>query len=634
MEQTIHGILQHYWGFKQFRQLQQPIIEAVLSGKDTLALLPTGSGKSLCYQVPAIMQEGICLVISPLIALMKDQVEQLRKRGISALAIHTGMSQREIRKTMDLALNSRIKLLYLSPERIQTRVFRDFLPELPVNMVAIDEAHCVSQWGYDFRPSYLQINTLREFLPKTPFLALTASATPLVQKDITTQLQLRDPVILKGSFAREGLSYSCFEEANKLQKIVSILAQVEGSSIIYCRSRKKTAEISRHLADRGIPAIHYHAGLPQDERHLRQKEWTSNQYRIIVSTNAFGMGIDKPDVRTVIHHDVPDCLENYYQEAGRAGRDQQKAYAVLLYQKQELAELEKQLDKKFPAPETIRDVYRHLTHFMQIPLGTAAGTQFDFDLTLFCQRFKLDRTTTINALQILQAEGYCNLTEAVFMPSRLQFLANREALELLEQKYPELDDLAKTLLRQYEGLFTYPAAINESYLGRLLKKEMPEIVSLLGQLDRMGIIRYEPRKELPQLTLMAERMLPQSVFIHTDVLQRRKALAAERLKKLQRYLSGDTCRSVFLGNYFGDETIRDCGICDNCLTRKKQALSVAPLVEQLLKTLDTERQQVNQLKLLTAANYTDDQFWKAMRFLEDNSQISVGTDGWVSRSSS
>ncbi|HEY8399331.1 MAG TPA: ATP-dependent DNA helicase RecQ, partial [Flavihumibacter sp.] len=357
---SIHDILRKYWGHDQFRPLQEDIIRAALDKKDCLALLPTGSGKSVCFQVPTMAMEGVCLVISPLIALMKDQVNQLQKKGISALAIHTGMSFKEVARTMELAINNHIKFLYVSPERIQTNLFKEYLHSLPVCLIAVDEAHCVSQWGYDFRPHYLQIASLREYLPKVPILALTASATPFVQQDIISQLQLKDAVLLKGSFSRDNLSYSCFEVPNKLQKVLEIFTKVEGTGIVYCRSRKRTVDLCRQLQQHGLTATFYHAGLSQEERNERQADWTANKVRIMVSTNAFGMGIDKPDVRTVIHYDVPDCLENYYQEAGRAGRDRRKAYAVLLFQQHDLTELEAQLSRKFPSLETIRKVYQSM----------------------------------------------------------------------------------------------------------------------------------------------------------------------------------------------------------------------------------------------------------------------------------
>lgn len=629
MEQDIHSVLKAYWGYDQFRELQQEIIEQVLSGTDTLALLPTGGGKSVCYQVPAMLQEGICLVISPLIALMKDQVEQLRKKGISALAIHTGMPYKELMKTMDLAINGKIKFLYLSPERIQTKLFQEFLPELPINLLAIDEAHCISQWGYDFRPSYLQLSALRSALPKVPVLALTASATPLVQQDIIRQLDLRNAKLLKGSFAREFLSYSCFEEPNKLQKLATILKQVDGSSIVYCRSRKRTVEISRFLRDNGIPATYYHAGLPQEDRNERQQSWMTNLERVMVSTNAFGMGIDKPDVRTVVHYDVPDCLENYYQEAGRAGRDRQKAYAVLLYNQQELTELETQLMARFPSLETIRSVYRHMVHFLQIPEGTAEGLTWDFDLALFCQRFGLDRNTTIQALQVLQAEGYCALNESVFTPSKILVTANRHTLELLEKQQPASNALIKALLRNYEGLFTYPVTISESYLARLLKTETANIVQQLSALEQQSILQYEKQKDKPQLVLLAERMTASNIRINQKVQDERKKLAMARLQKMLSYITGNECRAITIGQYFGDEKMVACGICDNCLKKKKQSMPIEPITKKLLEMLRNGPLPLVQVKISMLADADEEDLWKALQWLEQSARIHIGTNGEI-----
>jgi len=627
MPKDIHAILKEYWGYDDFRPLQEDIIRSVLNGKDTLALLPTGSGKSVCYQVPAMAMEGLCLVVSPLIALMKDQVQQLQKKGISALALHTGMSYKEITKTLELAVNSKIKLLYLSPERLQTRVFKDFLPEMPVSLVAIDEAHCVSQWGYDFRPSYLQIASLRESLRGIPVLALTASATPLVQEDIIQQLSLSNANVIKGSFARAALSYSCFEEDNKPRKLLNILQQVEGCSIVYCKSRKRTVEVSKYLQEKGMSATYYHAGLDQEERHERQQLWTSNQCRIIVSTNAFGMGIDKPDVRVVVHYDVPDCLENYYQEAGRAGRDQQKAYAVLLYGQQELDELDTQLEKKFPAIETIRNVYQSLSNFLQIPSGSGEGNSYDFDLTLFCNNFNIDRAMAINALQLLQTEGYCALNESVYVPSKIQFLGDRQWLESFEQQYPRLEPLIKALLRNYEGIFSYPAIISELYLARLLRLDKSLLTNDLFLLHQHGVIDYQPKKDQPQLVLLTERVRAEYLKINQQSLDKRKLLALDRLSKFKAYITGKSCRSVYIGNYFGDAAIKDCGICDNCLQRKKQAPAMDIINAAILQALQVKSQGAEALKKQLPFNCDDELLWRSLNHLLSEQQVSMHTNG-------
>ncbi len=626
---SIHTILKNYWGYDNFRPLQEDIIRSVLNGHDTLALLPTGSGKSVCYQVPALEMPGICLVVSPLIALMKDQVGQLQHKGITSLAIHTGMSYKEVMKTMEMANNSRLKLLYVSPERLQTKLFREFLPSLPISLLAIDEAHCVSQWGYDFRPSYLQIASLREYLPKVPVMALTASATPLVQQDIATQLQLRDPVIIKGSFAREALSYSCFEEDNKLKRLANIIDNVPGCAIVYCRSRKRTVDVCRHLQEKGITATYYHAGLDQEERSERQRLWTTNQVRVMVSTNAFGMGIDKPDVRTVIHYDVPDCLENYYQEAGRAGRDREKAYAVLLYNVRELEELEMQLEKKYPSPETIRKVYQAVANFLQLPTGTGEGNTFDFDLNMFCNNFQFDRTTTINALQTLQAEGYCALNESVYTPPRVQFVCDRQWLEAYENQHPDMEMLIKAMLRNYEGIFSYPAIISESYLAKILRVDKIVVRNQLHELHQYGIIHYYPQKDQPQLLLLAERMKAEYVLINKQALDKRKALATERISSLKKYISGDGCRSLYIGNYFGDETMRECGICDNCISKIKRTIPAARVCKDMLSLLSTNEHTYESLKKGLPYACDEKNIWDCIRILESEALIRIETSGRI-----
>ncbi|MFT4022941.1 MAG: ATP-dependent DNA helicase RecQ [Flavihumibacter sp.] len=630
MPADIQQLLRSYWGYDSFRDRQEAIINSILSGRDTLALLPTGGGKSICYQVPALTKEGICIVVSPLIALMKDQVQQLRRRGLSALAIHTGMPYRELTKTLELAVNEQVKFLYLSPERIQTKLFREYLPSLTVNLLTIDEAHCISQWGYDFRPSYRQIALLREALPKVPVLALTASATELVQQDIIQQLALRQPLVLKGSFARPALSYSVFEEADKWKKLAHILQRVNGCSIVYCRTRKRTVEISRYLSSNGLPATFYHAGLPADERNERQQQWMNDQHRVMVSTNAFGMGIDKADVRTVVHMDMPDCLENYYQEAGRAGRDGQKSYAVLLYQQQDLAELEKQLEQRFPTLETVQLVYRNLVHFLQIPEGAAEGLQYDFDLNLFCERFGIDRTTALQSMQLLQAEGYCALNESVYHPSTVLVTANRSELEAVEQQRPKLDALLKTILRSYEGLFNHPVAISESYLANSLKLDREEVISQLEQLMFMGVLEYEKQKDKPQFVLLAERMLPANIRFDRAAQEKRKTLAIERLEKMKAFVAGSDCRAVFIGRYFGDNSLSPCGVCDNCLQKKKTPEAVEPVAVQICTALQsTPKQALNTLRAQIKGPCNDDTWWKALTWLEETGQITIATDGTV-----
>ncbi|HEY0041376.1 MAG TPA: ATP-dependent DNA helicase RecQ, partial [Flavisolibacter sp.] len=424
----IQSILERYWGYNAFRPQQEDIIQSVLTGKDTLALLPTGGGKSICYQVPALAQEGICIVVSPLIALMKDQVENLKKRGIGALVIYSGMQRKDIIRTLENARQDYFKFLYVSPERLETSLFKEYLPALDVNLIAVDEAHCVSQWGYDFRPSYLKISALRDELPNIPLLAVTASATEAVQKDICDKLHFKQPAIFRQSFERENVSYSVFQVYAKATKLVDILKKVQGSSIVYCKSRKRTSEVAYLLQMHGLSASYYHAGLSQDERSKRQTDWIDNKTRIIVCTNAFGMGIDKPDVRTVIHIDAPDCLENYYQEAGRCGRDGKKAYAVLLYDGKDVEELENLHVNRYPPFETIKQVYDALGNFLQIPVHNGQDKSYNFRFEDFVRNFKLNTHQALYALQAMESDGWIEYNEKNFTPSTLGFTTSKEGL--------------------------------------------------------------------------------------------------------------------------------------------------------------------------------------------------------------
>ena len=499
METSIHSILKQYWGYDQFRPLQEDIIQAVLAGRDTLALMPTGGGKSICFQVPALAQEGICIVISPLIALMKDQVEQLRKRNIPAIAIYSGMGHREIDIALDNCIFGNIKLLYLSPERLHSDLVQERIRHMKVNLFAIDEAHCISQWGYDFRPSYLKLSLLRELHPNTPLLALTASATLRVVDDIQTQLLFREQHVLKKSFARPNLGYMALEEENKMGRMLRIIHKMGGSGVIYVRNRRETQEVARFLVNHGIPADFYHAGLTMLERSQKQDAWTSNRVRAIVATNAFGMGIDKPDVRTVIHADVPDCLENYYQEAGRAGRDGKKSYAILLYQPSELEALKEQIEIRFPDLDQIKQVYQAVYNYLQVPTGAGAGEYFVFDMTRFLQNFKLDARQTLYAIQALEQDGWLTFNEQNFKPSTLGFVCDKSALYRFEEEHPNFEPLIKALLRSYEGIYDQSTAISENNLAYLLREKEEKVKQLLLQLHKAGLVEYEPKSEDPQI---------------------------------------------------------------------------------------------------------------------------------------
>jgi len=569
MQQRPIDILKQYWHYQSFRPLQEEIIQSVLEGKDTLALLPTGGGKSLCFQVPAMALPGICLVVSPLIALMKDQTEHLRRKNITAFALYAGMSRKEVINILQLTGRSNCKFLYVSPERLETDLFLEYLPSLSLNLIAVDEAHCVSQWGYDFRPPYLRIAAIRQE-SKAPILALTASATPEVLGDITDKLQFRQPNIFRGSFSRPNLSYSYFKVESRIQKITEVLQKVPGSSIIYCKTRRATREIAGQLSTLGFTAGAYHAGLSQEERSRQQDAWIKDHIRIMVSTNAFGMGIDKAAVRTVIHTDPPESIESYYQEAGRAGRDGNKAYAVLLGQEQDLVRFEAMPDARFPAPDKIRPVYQHLMNYLQLPAGSGGGNYYDFDVTRFADNFKSDVSTVMNVIKTLEQEGLMNFQQQVYLPAQVQFITGKQGLYEFEKDHALFEPLIHSLLRTYEGIFDRPVSIRERQLAFVTRKDPAQITAELLQLQAFGIIDYSPRKESPQLYFFRDRPNAEDLYIDPVNYRLRKERYADRIHTMIRFLRlGEECRSRFMANYFGDKEAKDCGICDNCLRRGK-----------------------------------------------------------------
>jgi ATP-dependent DNA helicase RecQ len=560
------SLLQQHWRYQSFRPQQEEIIKSVLEGKDTVALLPTGGGKSLCFQVPTLARPGICLVVSPLIALMKDQTDSLRRKDITAFFLHTGMSRRELVNTLQTAADSNCKFLYVSPERLETELFSSWLPSLDIRLIAVDEAHCVSQWGYDFRPSYLRIAALRNALPGIPLLALTASATPRVMADIAERLELKEPAVFKQPFTRPNLSYSFFREDNKIRKITEILEKVPGSGIIYCKTRRATREISEWLTRQGIPATAYHAGLSLEEREKRQEDWLKDRIRIIVSTNAFGMGIDKSAVRTVIHADIPESVESYYQESGRAGRDGRKAYAVLLAAAGDTERLHSLPGIRFPPLTTIREIYQHLMNYLQLPSGAGEGQYYDFDLTDFCRRFECEISSVTDILRLLEQEGVLSFQQQVSMPARVQFIAGKETLYDFEAEHPGLQPLTHGLLRGYEGIFDQPVFIRERQLAYATRKEPHQLAADLAQLEAFGIIKYDPPKEMPQLYFFRDRVAAEELYIDPVRYRERKEVYAARVRAMIRYVNiTDECRSRYLAGYFGDKDATDCGICDNCL---------------------------------------------------------------------
>ncbi len=640
----LQKILKQYWGFDSFRPLQEDIINSVLSGKDTLALMPTGGGKSLCYQVPALAKDGMCLVISPLIALMKDQVENLRKKNITAYSIYSGMSRQEVIQTLKTVINSNCKFLYVSPERLETALFKEYLPGMRVSLIAVDEAHCISQWGYDFRPPYLRIADLREELLGVPVLALTASATTDVQQDICAKLAVggtsQSPLsggwgawkIFRQSFERANLSYSVFKVDSRINKIIEILKKVPGTSIIYCKSRRRTKEISELLQLQSISADFYHAGLAQEERNRKQEEWIANKTRVIVCTNAFGMGIDKPNVRTVIHADVPDCLENYYQEAGRAGRDGKISYAVLLYDEKEIKELEELPTLRFPSIEDIRNVYQAIANYLQIPAGGGEGQYYDFDISDFLRKFKLNSHTVVYSLKSLEQEGWLSFNEQVFMPSVVKFTTSKDQLYEFEKGNPLLEPVIKTLLRAYEGIFDYPASISELLAAKLLKKHIDDVKENLRQLHHYGIIEYQPQKDTPQLFFLKDRVRSEELSINKPDYNHRKEKFVARINEMTRFIFSETqCRSKAIGVYFGDTAMRNCGICDNCLRLKAVSLSkeeFEKIHETIVNTL--QHRSLRAKELLTSLNgIKKEKAWKVIEFLQAENKIETDKTGMV-----
>ena len=566
----IRSILTRFWGFSQFRPLQEEIITSVLQGTDTLALMPTGGGKSITFQVPSLALEGICIVITPLIALMKDQVDQLTRRKIKAAAIHSGMTRNEISITLDNCIFGGYKFLYVSPERLRTEIFRTRVKEMNVNLLAVDEAHCISQWGYDFRPSYLEISLLREFLEGIPVLALTATATPEVCDDIQEQLGFRKKNLLKKSFDRENLAYVVRHTENKSRELARIIGSLDGSGIVYARNRKKCRELAQMLRDGGIPADYYHAGLKQDLRDQRHQEWTGNQFRVMVATNAFGMGIDKPDVRFVIHMDLPDTPEAYFQEAGRAGRDGIKSWSVLLFSPADKRLAEQRIGVNFPGIPKIRQVYMALCNFLQVPVGSGRGQQYDFEFGEFLHRYKLNSLLAHSALSILAREGYITITEAFNNPSRIMFRTGRDDLYGFQVNNAEFDGFIKLLLRSYSGLFTGYVKIDEAFLARRSGLPAKKVYEFLKALSSRQIIHYIPRKDVPVVTFFEERLDEKNLLISPERYNLRKERYEKRIKEMIRYATSEKlCRNQFLLGYFGQLKSPRCGRCDVCVEKKR-----------------------------------------------------------------
>lgn len=629
---TYKEILKQYWNYDNFRGIQEEIIESIGKGHDTLGLMPTGGGKSITFQVPALAQPGLCLVITPLIALMKDQVRNLRDRGIKALAVYSGMTREEIVVALENCIFGDYKFLYISPERLDTDIFRAKLRNMKINMITVDESHCISQWGYDFRPAYLKISEIRELLPTVPVLALTATATPEVVKDIQTKLGFReDSRIFRMSFERKNLAYIVRNTENKQEELLHILNSVSGSAIVYTRNRKRTREVAELLVNNEITATFYHAGLNNDVKDQRQRSWLSGESRVMVATNAFGMGIDKPDVRLVIHVDLPDSPEAYFQEAGRAGRDGQKAYAVLLYAKSDKATLSKRITDTFPDKEYIRKVYEDVNYYFQMAMGDGLGCTFAFNLDEFCRNFKHFPVQADSALKILTRAGYLEYTDEQDNASRILFTIHRDELYKLRETDPETEKLINVILRSYTGLFTDYAYINEDSLAIRSGLTRQRIYEILLMLTRRHILHYIPRKKTPYIIYTRERQEAGRLAITRDIYEERKESYITRIKAMTEYATAeDKCRSRMLLRYFGEKNEHNCGLCDVCLSKHHSGMKLGEFQE--MENQIREQLETSPLSAATLLNRINGEREKAERVLSYllSEEIIQSNDGILS----
>jgi ATP-dependent DNA helicase RecQ len=619
------SILKKYWHYDQFRPLQEDIVQSILDNNDTLALLPTGGGKSVCFQVPALIRDGLCIVISPLIALMKDQVEQLKRREIIAAAVFSGMSRREIDVVLDNCIYGPVKFLYVSPERLKTEIFLTRFAKMKVGLIAVDEAHCISQWGYDFRPPYLEISKIREVHPTVPIIALTASATAQVQDDIRDKLAFRKRQhVFRKSFARENLSFVVRKTENKEKKLLEVLTKVQGCAIIYVRSRKATQEIAEWLVRKKIGASFYHAGLDMDDRAKRQDDWIHNRSRVMVSTNAFGMGIDKPDVRLVIHVDLPENLESYYQEAGRAGRDEKRAYAVMLYNDADVANLRHKTAQAHPEPEVLRKVYQGLANYFQLAEGSGEGQSFDFDLHQFTEKFSIPAGEAYSSLRKLGEEGFIQFNESFYSPSHIYLLVDKSKLYEFQVANARFDVVIKMILRLYGGeLYSGGVKISESYLAAALHVPTDEVIRLLKSLHDLGIILYEPVKDKPQITYLLPRYDAAKLPLNIRRLAARKDLILGKMEAMIRFVESDhQCRMVMIQQYFDEKTIETCGICDVCVAQRKR-INATELEGMRIEVLTVVRKNPLTLEQLEEIIAPADQelFKDAVRELVDEGQL-------------
>ncbi len=628
MLEKIQQILKQYWGYDTFRPLQADIVLSVLTGHDTLALLPTGGGKSICFQVPAMALEGICVVVTPLIALMQDQVAQLKRRGISAVALYAGMHPNQLDIALDNCIYGEVKFLYVSPERLQSQLFLARAKQMKIALVAIDEAHCISQWGYDFRPPYLHIAEFKALFPSAKLIALTATATTEVKTDIIEKLMMQNPAVFQQSFARDNLSYTALLEENKEQRLLQMLQKIQGTAIVYVRNRRKTQEIATWLQAKGITATFYHAGLTTQERTQRQQAWIDNRIRVMVATNAFGMGIDKPDVRLVVHIDLPETLEAYYQEAGRAGRDSQKAFAVQLYHLGDLEQLEQHVFQQYPSVDFVKKVYQSLGNYYQLATGSGEMACFDLDLMALQQKFQLPTTDTFFALKILENQGFISLSEAVFHPSKIWLQLDNRQLYDFQLRNPSYDAFIKLLLRVYGGeVFAGYVVINEAQLSKAFSMPVGHVERMLEQLEKFDILKYDKQKNKPQLTFLTPRFDASRLPIDLSTLTQRKNKALSKAQAVKHYVTHQKrCRTQLLLEYFDEITSRTCGVCDICVQQKRQLDKRQQVQEKILALLADGAMQV-QLLYKIVGLHDEKAFQAIIREMLEEQLLSYQPDG-------
>lgn len=628
MKERIAGILKEYWGYDRFRPLQEEIILSVLNKQDTLALLPTGGGKSLCYQIPALAGDGLCLVISPLIALMNDQVENLRRRNIKAAAIHSGMSAAEIETTLDnILFDPEYKLLYVSPERLKTSLFKANLSRMNISLIAVDEAHCISQWGYDFRPPYLEIANIRPFFPKIPVLALTATATSEVVKDIQAQLKFKKENIFLQSFRRENLTYFVVKEEDKHHRMLRIMERNPGTGIIYVRNRRKTQEISDFLNRQGITATFYHAGLDSVTRNRKQKDWMENKIRVMVCTNAFGMGIDKPDVRFVIHLDIPDTLEAYFQEAGRGGRDGKPSMAVMLYDDHDIRELKQNFELSYPSMETIRKIYQNIHLFYHNPVGSGAYSCFPFHAEEVAQYCEVKPAVLYNTLSFLERAGIMTLSEGVKKPSEIHVKLKSGEFRKFYQDHPSLEEFFQLLLRSYNGLFSNFVKINEEHIAKRMNTSGSVITDKLLQLKKYGAIEYIQGTHKPQIQFLENRFPEDYLYLYPDIYKRRKSVAQKKLTAVLDFINDtNKCHSCFLLAYFGEKKSQPCGKCDICLRQRTSGIKKAEyesIVSAIESRTGDRRWSARELVSELSRSFAEEEIVKVIRWLIDHGKLSL-----------